>query len=228
MVYPTHAYWGRRLAEIEAEQAAAPEAGPPKGGPRFGRGRMTPWSRFVGVFLPMCGAVRERLSLMRLFWLSPIVGVGSFLVLGIAGCTPREAPHQQGASSAPSSPIADATPPPPSTTHNWQYRDGQEYVYQGELSEDQTKAGQSTGAVQMYRYLGEHDGVFKLQVDGDTATCTNPCQVITVATGGFHVERLAFDPDSLIGAAFTDAFNGQLEVYDPAKHAPAKDAGGAR
>jgi hypothetical protein len=67
-----------------------------------------------------------------------------------------------------------------------------------------------------------------LQVDGDTATCANPCQVITLHTGAFHVERLAFDPDSIIGAAFTDAFDGQMEIYDPAKHTPAKDAGAAR
>jgi len=189
---------------------------------------MTLSSTVVGVFLPILGAVRQRMSFMRLSWVSLIVGVGSLLVLGIAGCTPRETPHQRSASSAPSSPIADATPPPASTTHNWQYRDGQEYAYQGELSEDQKKAGQSTPAVQMYRYLGEHDGVFKLQVDGDTATCANPCQVITLHAGGFHVERLAFDPDSIIGAAFTDAFNGRLEIYNPAKHAPAKDEGGAR
>jgi hypothetical protein len=165
---------------------------------------------------------------MRLDWVSPIVGVGCLLVLGIAGCTPGEAPRQRSASSAPSSPIAVATPPPASTSRNWQYRVGQEYAYQGEPSEDQKKAGQSTPAVQMYRYLGEHDGVFKLQVGGETATCANPCQVITVRSGLFHVERLAFDPDSLIGAAFTDAFNGRLEIYNPAKPAPAKDDGGAR
>jgi hypothetical protein len=82
--------------------------------------------------------------------------------------------------------------------------------------------------VQIYRYLGQRDGVFELQVDGDTATCADPCQLITLHTGAFHVERLAFDPDSIIGAAFTDAFNGQLRIYDPAKHAPAKEDGGAR
>lgn len=155
-----------------------------------------------------------------------IVGAGCCLILGLAGCSPSGTPHQQRPSAAPSGPVADGAPPPTATAHNWQYRDGQDYVYQGELPADQKTAGSSTAAVQRYRYLGEHDGVFKLQVDGDVATCANPCQVITLATGGFHVERLAFDPDSLIGAAFTDAFNGRLEVYDPAKHAPAKDAGG--
>jgi hypothetical protein len=138
--------------------------------------------------------------------------------LGVAGCSPKEARRQP---SAPPSPVAPAT-------HNWLYRNGQEYAYQGELSDDQKRAGESTPAVQMYRYLGEHDGVFKLQFDGETATCANPCQVITIAAGLFHVERVDFDPDSILGAAFTDAFDGQLQVYDPAKRAPAKDDGGAR
>jgi hypothetical protein len=80
----------------------------------------------------------------------------------------------------------------------------------------------------MYRYLGEHDGVFELQVEGESATCANPCQVITLHTGAFHVERVAFDPDSLIGAAFIDAFNGQLKIYDPASAPPSKAVVGPR
>lgn len=80
----------------------------------------------------------------------------------------------------------------------------------------------------MYRYLGERDGVFELQFDGETATCANPCQTINIHAGVFHVERLAFDPDTLIGAAFTDAFNGQMEVYDPAKRSAAKSDGASR
>lgn len=162
------------------------------------------------------------MSLRRLFWVPPIVGVGSFLVLGVAGCSPKAPPRQQSASSAPSSPTGEATLPSASATHNWQYRVGQDYAYKAAPSGGQTNAGQATPTVQMYRYLGEHDGVFTLQVDGDTMTCANPCQTITVHAGGFHVERLDFDPDTIVAAAFADAFNGRLEVYDPAK-----DHGGA-
>jgi hypothetical protein len=159
------------------------------------------------------------MRLIRLFRVSSIVGVGLFLALG-GGCSPGAPPRPRSASSAPSGVVANASPHPASAPHNWRYRVGQAYAYQGELSDDERKAGQSTPPVQIYRYLGEHDGVFTLQVDGETATCANPCQVIMVHAGGFHVERLAFDPDSLIGAAFTDAFNGQLETYDPVRAAP--------
>jgi hypothetical protein len=137
---------------------------------------------------------------------------GAVLVLAVAGCSPKAATNGP-ASSATVSAAAAA-----STTHNWLYRKGQDYAYQGEASAD-PRAGSSPVAVQLYRYLGERDGQYQLSFDGETATCANPCQVITISAGLFHVERVDFDPDSLIGSAFTDAFNGQLEVYDPAKKA---------
>jgi hypothetical protein len=147
---------------------------------------------------------------MRLAQVAPMVG----LALGLAGCAPRPTPHPASASSAPSRPTAEAPSRP--AVHNWLYRKGQEYAYQQDPSAVPHKAGSQAPAVQMYRFLGERDGVYTLQVDGETATCANPCQVITLQAGGFHRERLAFDPDSLIGAAFTDAFNGRMAVYDPA------------
>ncbi len=102
--------------------------------------------------------------------------------------------------------------PAVSTAHNWRYRVGQDYAYEAEPA-----AGQTKPVVQVYRYLGERDGVFTLQTGSDTMTCPNPCGIVTVHSGLFHVERIAFDPDSLVGAALTDAFNGQLAAYDAAK-----------
>jgi len=127
------------------------------------------------------------------------------LVLAIAGCGPRQASHPQAAQVTP------APSPPTSTTHSWLYRVGQDYAYEEDV------AGQAKPVVQTYRYLGQRDGLFTLQFGGHTVTCANPCDVIHVSDGGFHVERLAFDPNTIIGAALTDAFNGQMQVYDPAK-----------
>ncbi len=188
-----------RLIEIEAWHAMADAAVPSGAASSFDRGLVTLW-----------------------FW----IAFGSLLVLGAAGCGPRAAPHQRSAISPSSHPIAEATQPPVSTAHNWQYRDGQEYAYLGGLSEDQKKTGQTRPIVRMYRYLGEHDGVFELQFDGETATCANPCQTINIHAGPFHVERLDFDPNTLIGAAFTDAFNGQMDIYSPAKRTTATGDGG--
>jgi hypothetical protein len=152
------------------------------------------------------------MGLMRPSRVSPLVA-GLVLLLGAAGCSPRQTPRPRNAAAAPSS----------SATHNWLYRSGQDYAY-----EAQPSAGQTVPTTQIYRYLGQHDGVFRLQVDGETATCPDPCEVITLHTGLFHVERVAFDPDSLIGAAFADAFDGQLEVYDPGKRAPDTAPAGSR
>jgi hypothetical protein len=230
MAQVIHEVWrcAGRLVEIEVGHAAAEAAVPSGGASGFDRGLVTLWSWIAGVFLPALGADRKRIGLMRLFRGLPIIAVGSFLALGLAGCAPRSTPHQRSASSPSSRPIAETPPPPASTTHNWQYRVDQEYAYQGELSEDQKKAGQTSPTVQMYRYLGEHDGVFELQFDGETATCANPCQTINIRAGVFHVERLAFDPNTLIGAAFTDAFNGQMEIYNPAKRSALKGDGASR
>jgi hypothetical protein len=142
---------------------------------------------------------------MRLTRGSSVVALGAILVLGVAACAPKAPRHR------------DAQPPPAATAHNWQYRVGQDYAYQGELSDDQRKAGQTRPSVQIYRYLGQRGGAYELRFDGETASCANPCETIYIHAGLFHVERLAFDPDTLLGAAFTDAFNGQLAVYDPAK-----------
>jgi len=66
-----------------------------------------------------------------------------------------------------------------------------------------------------FRYLGLVDGEFQIGVDasGTIAACANPCAVIRYVHEGETIQRVAFDPQSAIGAAFTDAFNGKLEVY---------------
>jgi hypothetical protein len=142
---------------------------------------------------------------------APRVGAALALAIGfaavLAGCGSRQAAHL-GSSQA-----AAAPPPSASTPHSWLYRVGQDYAYEEDVP------GQVKPVVQTYRYLGQRDGVFTLQFGGHTVSCANPCQVIHVSDGGFHVERLAFDPNTIIGAALTDAFNGQMQVYDPAKSA---------
>lgn len=133
--------------------------------------------------------------------LGPPAALAIVLALGLAGCGPGRTAHEQAA----------APTPPTSTAHSWLYRVGQDYAY------EEAAPGQTKPVVQTYRYLGQRDGLYTLQFGGHTVSCANPCQVIHLSDGGFHVERLAFDPNTIIGAALTDAFNGQMQVYDPAK-----------
>lgn len=72
----------------------------------------------------------------------------------------------------------------------------------------------------MIRYLGQTDGMYRLAtMSGDSyvvMSCANPCQVVKTfinADVPAMTSRNVFNPNTVMGAAFTDAFNGQLDVY---------------
>lgn len=74
----------------------------------------------------------------------------------------------------------------------------------------------------MFRYLGERGGVYSLGHSANgvqmVSTCERPCVVIKsiiADSDGSTVTRHQFMPGTVIGEAFTDALNGQLEVYRP-------------
>lgn len=108
-------------------------------------------------------------------------------------------------------------PLPKAPVHNYIVREGLVYYYQSALSEDERKAGRSTGDVIGYRYLGKQGDLHKLQrVNGygqeiSSASCTSPCKLIRYSDG----ERIAYNPVSIIGSAFEDAMRGSLKVYSP-------------
>lgn len=109
---------------------------------------------------------------------------------------------------------SDALSAPPE--HNWiSYQNG-EYAYTVSISENEKKAGQAAEKVIMYRYLGFRNGAYTLfmPADGAIATCQNPCTVITIGSGT-GAEHFAYSPESVIGAAFQDAINGQLVPWRP-------------
>jgi hypothetical protein len=56
-------------------------------------------------------------------------------------------------------------------------------------------------------------GVHVLVVDGVLVSCTNPCEVVKLVNRFGGIQHMTFAPTSIIGAALTDAFNGQLEIY---------------
>jgi len=137
-----------------------------------------------------------------------LLTIAALGMVAAAGCAPRKAADGRGPPRSESS----ADRKPTSATHNWRTRAGDAYVYQGEAPPGQGKPGPPVLQEQRYTYLGERDGVYTLAFNGETASCTNPCDVVTIHAGVFHDERVAFDPDSVIGAAFQDAFDGWLQV----------------
>lgn len=141
------------------------------------------------------------------------------VLLGMAGCNapaPPQAPASSAATTGPGADTAAVTTP----THRWEYREGKEYGYSAALSDDDKKAGKAVAEVQMFRFLGEKDGVYRVgfSQNGSTmvAGCANPCQVVKITISSEYsseVSRVQFNPDTVIGGVLMDAFNGQMDVY---------------
>ncbi|MCU1526658.1 MAG: hypothetical protein JWP75_421 [Frondihabitans sp.] len=131
---------------------------------------------------------------------------------GLGGCG-DDPPSTAG--SSPASTVAPSAP-----AHIWQINEGREYGYPVALTEDQIRAGQGSSDVVMFRYLGNFGGVYKIARAEPNfyvvMSCANPCKVIrqeAASALGFEIDHMTFNPATIIGQAFTDAFNGQLEVY---------------
>lgn len=138
-----------------------------------------------------------------------LAGCGQDAAVNVAN---QPAPPASVSDSPTTAAAASAAP-----AHAWTYKDGQDYGYPAAISEEEQKNGQAAASITMIRYLGAKDGVYRVQlVDlGVVASCTNPCQVIKFGSGP-EAQRFVFNPLTIAGEAFTDAFNGQLAVYTPA------------
>jgi hypothetical protein len=130
----------------------------------------------------------------------------------LAACS-GENPESQNAE--PAIKIEEAKPTP-----RYDERDGSKYMYVGALSEDDQAAGKKAPDVTTFQFAGKKGEVFVLEaLDGDgsvagTVECKNPCKIVTVRYGPV-TEKVGFTPDSIMGAALQDAFDGFLEVKTP-------------
>jgi hypothetical protein len=119
---------------------------------------------------------------------------------------------------------AETAPPP--KVHNYQEKDGTTYEYVSAVSEEDAKKGKAVGDVLLYAFRGVFDGRYRISaVDNDGRSewyyeCSNPCGVIKQYRQGHVVDRVPYNPASVIGAAFEDAFNGFLEISKEPKTLP--------
>lgn len=110
---------------------------------------------------------------------------------------------------------ADAATPEPIVSHLYAVKDGEKYGYVAAVSEDDQKRGKVAGDVMFFVYRGREGDKYKIdQVTPDGAVieddeCSRPCSAIKRYTYG-GIRYMGFEPTSLAGAAFTDAFNGFL------------------
>lgn len=139
----------------------------------------------------------------------------------VAGCTIMLVSCGQNKTASP--PIGEATDtelptadlPAPVPTHNFVEEERGTYYYVTAVSEEDQKKGKAVGDVLGYRYLGKNDkGQHVLASVADNgrvitkAYCSEPCTIIKYGDG----ERIAYNPDSIIGSAFQDAINGSLKA----------------
>lgn len=169
-----------------------------------------------------CGTAlhaRIRASLYRNTTLGLCLG---FLSLG--GCGQGAPQHNDAAttevsitSSGPTQSALSAAPPKPAYVPHFDDQEGETYFYASAVSEEDKTKGKAVGSVVNFRYLGESGGVHKLaSVDDAGQTilryeCSTPCKIIKLAFHG-KTERIPYNTQSVIGAAFEDALNGSLRA----------------
>ncbi len=114
---------------------------------------------------------------------------------------------------------------PAKSDHYYSMRDGDEYGYERAISQDEQNQGQAANQLLMVKYAGQKDGKYQVYVQ-DKQTfgvfeCSAQCDYIKSMTffGKEHIktERMKGGPESVAGAALTDAINGKLEQAKVAK-----------
>lgn len=109
-----------------------------------------------------------------------------------------------------------AKPPTPAPeSHNYDFVEDGSYGYVSAVSEEDRKRGVAIGDVLLFRYLGKSEGVYRMQWLNDSGQvvgyyeCPRQCGAIKSYTSG-AMRRIPYNPRSLVGAAFEDAFLGKL------------------
>jgi hypothetical protein len=121
--------------------------------------------------------------------------------------TPSEPTNVVTQQSAATTPAKIARP-----SHRYDLKEGTTYTYVVGLSEEERKSGKAAGDALTFRYFGKVDGehiVALLSDDGTVLSrsrCAEPCVVIKRQNGS----KIAYSPDSVIGAVFGDAIAGHL------------------
>ena len=140
-------------------------------------------------------------------------GIGTATLLLVScGQDPSSAPLDAPASQ---SETAFVNPSKPRPAPRLVEDESSTYYYVTAVSEEDEKKGKAVGNVIGFRYLGKNDKgqhtLRQITKDGKPLSksfCSEPCRIIKYEDG----ERVAYDPSSIIGAAFQDAINGHLKA----------------
>ena len=124
---------------------------------------------------------------------------------------PKRLPLSLGNTISNAPEIVNPAPTPP----NYVEKEGDIYYYVSAVSDEDQKKGKAVGEVLPLRYVGESDGIFNLQLLSDNGQvissyeCPKECRIIKRMSGG-KLQRMPYEPSSVIGSAFQDALAGKL------------------
>lgn len=147
------------------------------------------------------------------------LSAAAMALLLIVGCS-----QQNNTSTAASQPaISDASAASEAVVekHNYVVKDGLEYGYESELSQNDKDQGKVANTVLMFRFAGEKDGRYQVYIkQGDlseVAECEKPCDYIKIMRFSGNVmidkEMVSGRNQSIGRMALDDAINGYMEQF---------------
>jgi hypothetical protein len=119
-------------------------------------------------------------------------------------------------------------------THNYSFKENQEYGYEPALNDEQKKNGQAVSKMMMFKYAGTRNGFYQVHAFEDNyitaieckKDCTYVKEITAFANPSFsrstRVERYAYNDSSVASSVITDALNGELEPYHVIKNGKKK------
>ena len=141
------------------------------------------------------------------------------VTVALMSCAPHQTSKETKVSATVSSSVEPPPPPPPpplpQPTHRYDAREGSDYSYAPDVTDQQKSEGVAAQKLLTIRYLGVVNGEDKIQpvdMPDVSYTCARPCQVIKLYNAGELIQRELYNPESVIGAMFQDAGSGQLEA----------------
>lgn len=151
------------------------------------------------------------------------IGIAIFIYAKSSSDAPAPSITPAASSEAVVPPVAAAEIPraPVIPSHNYSLEEDGEYGYEGAISENDKNNGVAASKVLMFRYLGEKDGTYTVQMkSGDSSqltTCKAPCDFVKnkryFAGQLVQSDTIRAGDDSIIHAVFEDAQNGMLKLY---------------
>lgn len=128
--------------------------------------------------------------------------------------------QESGATTSPNTNDGATTPTP---DHNYVYEKNGIYGYQQQLSQDDINAGTASKPLDMVKYLGQKNGVYRVllidESDGSASnllSCSPPCTYMTIETlyAGQSMNKQTIPTVGTLGGdILNDAMNGKLKIY---------------